>query len=138
MSSLDKVICHIRAETVAECMAISQKSAEECALIRAEYSRTEQEEYWKCINVGTKEAEQRGEQLKGLAAEQSQKQLLATKQEMVNEAFTLAAKKLLELPKNKYAELFTKHGFGVDSSIDDIMEHYRRVLSQKIMSVLFD
>ena len=138
MNELNKILVYIKAQSDEECAKISSKASEQCKLIRAENSRLEQEEYWKHINTGTKETEHRHEQLRNLAAMESKKKLLATQQEMVDEAFVLAAKKLRELPERKYAGILSKLGMSASSSAEDIVEKYRNELSLKIVSTLFD
>ena len=138
MDNLEKVIEHIREEARAECEEISRRADEECRRIRAEYANLEQEEYWKNINTGTKDVEHRHEQLKNLAAMESKKKLISTRQEMVDRAFSLAEKKLLELPERDYAKLQKRLGMAAKSSHKDIIEKYRSELSPLIVTTLFD
>ena len=102
MDNIEKVIEHIKTLSIAECGNIADQAAEDCRRLREEYSRTEQEEYWKAINAVTKETEQRLKKLSDLAAMEAQKQLDMLRQEMIGEAFALAAKKLLDLPAERY------------------------------------
>lgn len=138
MDGIERIIAYIKSDSEAECQEISRAAAEECERIRADCARLEQEEYWKHINAGSKETEQRLEQLRNLAAMESRKQILATQQEMVDKAFSLAAKKLLELPEREYAKLVRKHATDADCSADEIVERYRKELSLKIVSALFE
>jgi len=138
LNGLDKLIDHIRAEAKAECEEISRNAASECAQIRTDYARMEQDEYWKSINAGSKETEQRHERLMNLADMEAKKMLLSTQQEMVDEAFALAAKKLSELPKREYSRLCASLSMGPNSEPEAIVEHYRAELSLKIVSALFD
>jgi V/A-type H+-transporting ATPase subunit E len=138
MDGIDKLLEYIRAQADAQCAEISQDATGKCKEIRAEYSRTEQGEYWEHISIGSKETEHRHEQLRNLAAMESKKKLLATQQEMVDEAFALAAKKLQELPKREYSKVLTRLGMDTHCSAEDIVEKYRAELSLKIVSMLFD
>ena len=138
MKGINKIVAYINAESDVECGTITQNSNDECARIRADYSRVEQDEYWKYINAGTKEAESRLEKLKELAIMESNKLLLSTKQEMIDEAFALAAKKLLELPQKEYGKLLKKLGFEANAGADEIVELFKDKLSRKVASVLFD
>jgi len=138
MNGIDKILAYIKAESEAECEEISQNAAEECGRIRVDYVHLEQDEYWKHINSGSKETEHRHEQLKDLAAMEAKKKLLATQQEMVDEAFALAAKKLLELPKQEYTMLLKRLGMKANCSANDVVESFRKELSLKIVSALFD
>ena len=109
MNGIEKILAHIKSESGAECAAIERTAAEECEQIRAQYAKTEQDEYWKLINDGTKEAERRLERLNSLAVLESKKQVLATQQEMVSEAFEHAAKTLLGLPEELYVRFLARH-----------------------------
>ena len=138
MNGSVKILAHIKAKAKVECDTIARDAAAECEQIRADYSRLEQDEYWKHINVGSKEAEHRSEQLKSLAAMESKKLLLATQQEMVDEAFALAAKKLQELPKREYSKLLATLNLDTPCDAKTLVERYRKELSLKIVSLLFD
>ena len=108
MNGINKIIEHIKSESAAQCKAIEQGAQEECARIREQYAKAEQDEYWKAVNDGTKEIERRLERLTSLAMLESKKMVLATQQEMVNAAFELAVRKLSELPDEEYAAFLVK------------------------------
>ena len=112
MNGIEKILAHIKSESAAECETITKGAAEQCELISAQYAKAEQDEYWKVFNAGTKEAERRLERLNSLAALESKKLVLATQQEMIAEAFELAAKTLLELPEREYITFLAKLAFG--------------------------
>jgi len=138
MNGIEKLIDRIRKDSDAECVEIAKNAAEECERLSAEYSRREQEEYWKTINAGTKEAEQRLQQLNDLAALESKKKIRANQDEMLNEAFALAAKKLSQLPEQEYNKILKKHGIEDNYSPDDLVDVYKQVLSLAVLAVLFD
>jgi len=138
MNGLAKIIEYIRMESDAECKEVTKKAVAECERIRAEFSKKEQDEYWVSINAGTKETEQRLEQLKTLAAMEAQKKLLSTQQEMLDKAFSLAAEKLQELPAKEYKELLKRLEMSADSSAEDIVLRYKHVLKPSVISALFD
>ena len=102
MNGIERILAHIKSESDAECAEIERAAVDECDRIRAEYAKTEQDEYRKLIDAGTKDAERRLERLGSLAALESKKHVLMTQQEMVAEAFEYAAKKLLQLPDSVY------------------------------------
>ena len=108
MNGIDKIIGHINSESASECDSIAKTAAEECDQIRADYAKAEQDQYWQLINEGTKDAERRLERLNSLAALESKKHVLATQQELIVAAFDLAAKKLLELPRQEYVTFLAK------------------------------
>ena len=116
MNGIEKILAHIMTESEEECAAIESAASEECERIRAEYAKSEQDEYWKLVNEGAKEAERRLERLNSLAALESKKQVLMTQQEMLSEAFSQAAKKLLELPESEYIAFLAKHAFAASLS----------------------
>jgi len=138
MNGLEKIIDHIRSASEAECGEISRKAAEECKRIRAGYSRTEQDEYWKYIDEGTKEAQRRGRQLAALADAEANKQILATQQELVDEAFSRAAESIRGLSKSDYARLLSRLKLKPDCSAGDVVAKFRNQLTQNITSMLFD
>jgi len=138
MNGLDKILAYIKSVSDTQCAEIHRNAAEECRLIHDEYSRLEQEEYWKFINASSKDLENRREQLKSLAEMESKKKLLSTQQEMVDEAFALAAKKLLELPRRDYTALLRKLNINTASRADEVVEHFRKELSLKVLSALFE
>jgi len=138
MNGMEKIIDFIRSESEAELREIAKKAGEECERIRAVYAAAEQDEYWNAIDAGTKETERRLERLNKLAEMEANKQILATQQEMINEAFALAAKKLKGLPKSDFEALLVKLGLGTECGADEIVSKYRSSLSNKVTSVLFN
>ena len=138
MNGLVKIIEHIRSESDAECQEIARAAEEQRSRIRADYSRMEQEEYWKSINTGTKETELRLEQLRSLAALEAKKQLQSAQQEMLDKAFKLAADKLELLPKGEYESILARLVQEAGCSAPDLVELYKDRLSKNVMSALFD
>ena len=112
MNGIDKILAHIKSQSDAECEVIERTANEECERIRAEYSKMEQDEYWKLVNAGTKDAERRLERLNSLAALESKKQVLMTQQEMVAEAFEQAADAILKLPEREYINFLAKQVYA--------------------------
>jgi len=138
MNGIDKVIDHIKSEAAALSEEITRSAAEQCERLRAQYAQTEQDEYWKSIDAGTKEAERRMERLNTLAEMESNKQILATQQEMITEAFELAAKKLSELHKADYAALLNRLSMKSGTSPEDVVARYKSELSPRVASALFN
>ena len=108
MNGIDKIIEHIMSESKAACDAIAAEAAARCERLREEYSQLEQDEYWKVINAGAKETEQRVERLEGVASLESKKQILAAKQELTARAFVRAAELLAALPEQEYFDWLVK------------------------------
>ena len=108
MNGIEKIVEHIRAQSVAECEEIAKGADEECARVRAKYAQAEQDEYWKLVAFGKRELDLRIERLGSLAALEAKKQVLTMQKEMMAAAFELAAKKLLNLPEWEYIALFAR------------------------------
>ena len=102
MTGIEKILAHIKSQSDAECREIERASSEECERIRDEYAKAEKDEYRKLVDKGRSDAERRLERLYSLATLESKKQVLATQQEMVSEAFEHAARKLAGLPEKEY------------------------------------
>jgi len=121
-----------------ECDETIRKAAEECERIKAQYVQAEQDEYWNMIDAGTKEAERRMERLNTLAEMEANKQILATQQEMIAEAFSLAAKRISSLPRRKYAELLSKLDLKPGANADEVVACFKSELAPRVASALFN
>ena len=82
------------------------------------------------VDAGARETQRRMERLGTHAEMQANKQLLATQQEMIAEAFNLAAKQLSQLPAEDYMKLL-KRKFLLHIEIDfhqlmNIINGYQR------------
>jgi len=137
MNGLDKLVEHIRIEAEVYCTELAKKAADDCEQIKADYAKAEQDTYWSSIDAGTKETERRMERLNTLAEMEANKQILATQQEMISEAFDLAAKKLQKLPKRDYAELLKRLDLKDGASAYDVVAGYKNELAPRVASVLF-
>jgi V/A-type H+-transporting ATPase subunit E len=120
MEGIEKIINHIKSVSAKECQEITDSAIIECERIRAEYLKIEEDEYWKIINAGKKEAQQRLDQLCSLAELESKKQVLSTQQEMLSEAFKLAADMFRELSPKTYISFLIK--LACDSSLSGTEE----------------
>ena len=138
MKNIEKIIGYIIQNAEAECSAISQSANDECTRLRAEYFKNEQEEYWKAINNGGKETEQRLMQLNILASEEANKQITYLHREMLNEAALLAASKLRELPGGGYGALLAELGREPGTDAEELIKAYTEDLSESLVSALFD
>ena len=138
MNNIEKIIEYIKTECEAECREIAHAAAEACERIRAEYSKTEQDEYWKAINTGTKETEQRLKQLAELAAQEASKQIISLHQDMADKAIELATEKLKAIPDNEFASLLKAKGIDPKCTPEELIEMYREKLMPIALSALFD
>ncbi|MCL2201481.1 MAG: hypothetical protein FWB75_05900 [Oscillospiraceae bacterium] len=137
MNGLDNVIEYIRENTSEVCAQVAQKTSERCEKVKADYSRREQDEYWKIINHGTKSAEMRVESLSKLASTEANKQISSMQAQMLSQAFAIAEMKLNELPADEYALVLEKHNMPPDLSSHDFLELKRESLNKEVLSVLF-
>ncbi len=108
MNGIEKIISHIKAESDAECQAILDEASKNCEEIRAQYEKSASDEFDKLTDKGTKDAETHIERLGHVAALEAKKQVLATKQELVSQAFEQAANMIAELPENEYIALLVR------------------------------
>jgi len=138
MRNIEKITEYIKTQTIAECEEISRTAAEDCERIRAEFNQAERDEYWKFIDIGTKEAERRLESLKELAAAEAKKQIDALQTEMLDEAFTLAAGQFLGLPGADYKKILKKLGIDTECGPDALLARYKDELTPDVISALFD
>jgi len=135
---LEKILEHIAAASESECEEITRNATQECERVRADYSRIEQDKYWKYIDAGTKEAKIHGEQLAAHAESVASNQIQATQQELIDEAFALAAKKLGELPDSEFSRLLSKLKLKPGSSAADVVAKFRNQLTPNLKTMLFD
>ena len=137
MDRIDRLVNYIISKAESECAETGHKAAEECARIKAEYSTREQDEYWKFIDAGSKETEQRMEKLNSLAEQESNKQILLSQQEMVSEAFSAAATRLGQLGAEEFAAITARLKLE-GCSPAEVTEKFKNILFPRIMSVLYE
>lgn len=102
MNGIEKIIAHIQADAEAEVLAIRAQADDKCAEIRADSERRAQAEYWRVVQEGAKETEQRTFRVERTARLESKKSVLAAKQNAVSQAFELAKSKIVSLPELDY------------------------------------
>ena len=138
MQDFDKILEYIKTESEKECKEIAVKANEEVIRIQSLYSKKEQEEYWACVNSGSKEIEKRVEQLSQLASEQANKLIRETQQDMLDAVLDLTASKLSALPSKKYNELLDRLGIDQGCKPEYLVEHYRDDLTSTVIAALFE
>ena len=138
MNYLDKVIRHIKAKSSEECEDIARKAVVECDDIRNQYAKKEQDEYWKFLGKATNEAEQRLIQLGDLANKEAQKKLNATRKEMTDIAFKLAAQKLAGLPEDDFKRLLKRLNLKSSFPPEAVVARYKELLLPSVDSILFE
>ena len=105
MNGIEKIIDRISGDAQAEIDAILDEARAEAAQITAKYEAQAREEADEILKRGSAAAAEREERLASMAQMEGRKAELAAKQEVIEEAFELALKKLLELPEEQYVNL---------------------------------
>ena len=121
MKGLDKIIGRIRADAMAEIDAIRAEGGVKAAEVTAAYEAKARDFLSAEAEKSRQAAETLGERAVRSDAMDKSKAILAAKQECIDEAFALAAKKLRELPREEYiavlAALATASGVGDEEII---------------------
>jgi len=108
MSGIDKITVRIRSDAEAEteeAVALAKREAEE---VIKRYDEEAEKQADELVRRGTSQAAERLKRLEGVAELESGKHILAVKQEMLDEAFTRAAKAIASLPDEKYVDFLSK------------------------------
>ena len=138
MNDINKVIKYIKAKSNEECEDIARMAVVECDDIRNEYSKKEQDEYWKFLSNATNEAEQRLVQLGELANKEAQKKLSSTRREMTDIAFEMATQKISKLPEKDYKSLLKRLGLKPSFTPEALVSRYKELLYPSVVSMLFE
>lgn len=115
MNGIEKIIDRISGDAQAEIDAILDQARAEAAQITARYEAQAKAEADEILKRGTAAAAEREERLASMAQMEGRKAELAAKQEVIEEAFELALKKLLALPEDQYVELLA--GLAAKASV---------------------
>jgi len=122
MDGINKITERIAAETREEITAMQAETAEKCRSIKDTYNNIAQEEYWKVINLGTKECEIQVSRLQSTAAMEAKKSILAMKQESVAHVFEETVNKLCTLPEEQYIDFMAKQaGLAASTGLEEIV-----------------
>jgi V/A-type H+/Na+-transporting ATPase subunit E len=108
MKGIEKITAHIEADAKAEAQEILAAADAKVREAEAAYSQKAQDEYWTRVRSGVKECEDRVQRMNRLAAMESKKSILATKQELVARAFNRAQEMIINLPTDKYTEFLAR------------------------------
>ncbi len=108
MNGIDKIIERINAEARSEAEAVRSEAEKKCAEIAAEFSRSADAESKKILDAGAGASEAYYSRLVGAADMEARRALLNMKQELINEAFVLAEKKILSMPEDKYIDFLAR------------------------------
>lgn len=105
MNGIEKIIDRISGDAQAEIDAILAQANDEAAQITAKYEAQARAEADEILKRGSAAAAEREERLASMAQMEGRKAELAAKQEVIEEAFALALRKLQALPEDQYVEL---------------------------------
>lgn len=108
MNGIEKITQRISADTQQEAQILMDNAKAQAAEITAGYHAEAEAAYAEALEKGKKAAQDRIERLTGVAQLEAKKLQLAARQEMLDQAFDLALKNMLELPEEQYADLLTK------------------------------
>ena len=114
MNGIEKITARIEADMKAEIDAILKEAETKAAALRAEYEAKAKKEADAMMEEGRMAAARQLERMESSAKMDAKKELLAAKQECLDEAFAAAAKKLHDLPEEDYVELLAR--MAVNSS----------------------
>ena len=115
MNGIEKIIDRISGDAQAEIDAILDEARAEAAKITAKYADQAKAEADEILKRGSAAAAEREERLASMAQMEGRKAELGAKQEVIEEAFELALKKLLALPEDQYVELLA--GLAAKASV---------------------
>jgi V/A-type H+-transporting ATPase subunit E len=105
MNGIDKIIGRISGDAQEEIDSILAEAKSQAAEITAKYEAQAKAVSDDILARGEKAADERGERLASVAQLECRKANLAVKQEVIDEAFESAKKKLLALPEDQYVSL---------------------------------
>ena len=108
MNGIEKITGQIDADVQKEIDAALDQARAQAREIQDRYASQAQAQAEAIRRKGEQDAALRQERLVDVAKLEARKALLATKQELVGQAFDLALKKLLELPEQEYIALLAK------------------------------
>ena len=105
MDGIEKIIDRISSDAQREIDDVLAAAQAEAEKITAEYQAQAQAQADEILSRGEQAAVERGERLASVAQLECRKDVLRAKQEVIDEAFQLALRKLLELPQQAYVAL---------------------------------
>ena len=105
MTGIDNITGKIQADAQAQIDQVNQAADAQVAQIQAGYQKRVQQETSEILRKGKIAAEEREQRLISAAQMESKKMILAAKQEILEEAFTLALDKLCKLSEKETIDL---------------------------------
>lgn len=108
MNGIEKITARIEEDGKAENEALLAQARAEAAEIAAKYQAQAQAAAAEILAQGRRTADERAKHLDSMAQMECRKAVLAAKQDVIEEAFQAAHKKLLDLPTEQYVALLAE------------------------------
>lgn len=108
MNGIEKITARIIANAEAEATDVKAEAAAKCELIREEYDKKSQDEYWRIVKSGVKDCEARVQRLGRAAEMEAKKSILSLKQDMVSDAFTKSVEQVRAMPQEQYIDFLAR------------------------------
>jgi len=108
MDGIDRITARIKSDADNESAAVLAKAKREAEEMIKHYDEEIKKQVDETIRHGAAQADQWLRRLEGVAELEADKNLLATKQELINAAFNRAAEFIAAFPKEKYIEFLSK------------------------------
>ena len=108
MKGTEKIIAHIRADADTAAKKTIDEAAAEAEKIRAESFKAALTEYERLIKQGDAECEDILGGSRRIAEMEAKKSVLAVKQEMIEAAFRAARERMLDMPREDYAQFLAR------------------------------
>jgi len=122
MDGINKITDRIAAETREEITAIQVETAEKCRVIKEEYKKIAEEEYWKIVRAGTLDRDLYLQRLASTAAMESKKSILTMKQDAVSRIFEESEKRICNLPDEQYVDFLSRlAGNAAGTGLEEIV-----------------
>ena len=108
MNGIEKITARIEEDGRAENEALLAEARAQAADIAAKYQAEAQAAADEALEQGRREAGERQRRMESAAQMECRKAVLCAKQDVIEEAFQLAHRKLLELPREQYVALLAE------------------------------
>ena len=108
MNGIDKITARILADAEREAEALLTEAEAEARDVAQRYDKQAQDEYWEVVTAGKQAADQRRKRFMGTAVMEARKQVLAFKQELVDQAFRETLSHLVNLPEAQQIEVLAQ------------------------------
>ena len=108
MNGIDKITARIVADAQQEAEILLAEAKVEGQEIIERHDRQAQDQYWKLVTAGRREADGKADRMRRMASMEARKQVLGLKQELVEEALDRTVQYFLDLPEDQYVDLLAQ------------------------------